>query len=136
METQPAPSMPSSESIKELVKEVESGKRTAMITELNVNGLKSDHPHNSGVSILFVILSMMAALKILLSATTADVFWTTILVFSEAKLSIVERTRLYSRRLGCCDANLFSKMQKIPGYSKMPKLCALNLDCKVMDEAV
>ena len=48
METQSAPSIPPTIRIKELVKEVESGKRTAMATKLNVKGLDSDHSHNSG----------------------------------------------------------------------------------------
>ena len=43
METKPAPPMPQSKQIKELVKDAESGKLTAIITELNVNGLKAKH---------------------------------------------------------------------------------------------
>ena len=93
-----------------------------MTTELKIKGLESDHPHNSGVPMLFVVLGIMAALTTLLSATNTDVFRTTTMVFSEAKLSIVEMSRLYSRRLGYCDTNLFPKMRKMPEYSKMPKL--------------
>ena len=38
-------------------------------------------------------------------------------------------------RLGYCDTNLFQKMQKLPEYSMMSKLCALDENSKVMDEA-
>ena len=34
-----------------------------------------------------------------------------------------------------CDTNLFPKIQKMPEYSRIPKLCALNEDYKIMDYA-
>ena len=95
METQPIHPMPHSRNIKELVKDAESGKRTAMITEFNVDELKANHPRYSGVSMLFAFLSVVTALLALLSTTTMDSLRTTTMVLSEAKLSIVERSRLY-----------------------------------------
>ena len=64
-----------------------------------------------------------------------DSLRTTAIVRSEAKLSTAERSRLYCRRLGYCDTNLFQKIQKMPEYSTMPKLCALNEVSKDIDEA-
>ena len=61
---------------------------------------------------LFVMIGMMAALVTLLFDTTTGVFRTTAMVFSEAKLSIVERPKPYSRRLEYCDTNFFAKMRK------------------------
>ena len=84
---------------------------------------------------LLILFATTTGRSTLLFAMTTGVFWTTAMVFNEAKLSTMERSRLYSRGLGYCDTSLFPKMRKMPEYSKMPKSCALNEDSTVMDEA-
>jgi hypothetical protein len=58
-----------------------------------------------GMALSVLVISMLVA-------STADVFQTTSMVFNEAKLSVIERSRLYSRRFGYCDTASFPRMNK------------------------
>jgi hypothetical protein len=55
--------------------------------------------------------------------------------FNEAKVSDEERSRLYVRRLGFCNSNLFSKMMKDPDIGSLPNLIPLNEDNPINDAA-
>jgi hypothetical protein len=80
-------------------------------------------------------VALSALMIAILLATTTNVINTTAMVFNEAKLSIVERSRLYSRRFGYCDTAIFPKMNKMEEFGDIPALCSLNEDSVVQDRA-
>jgi hypothetical protein len=57
------------------------------------------------------------------------------LIFNEAKITDEERSRLYLRRFGYCDSNLFPRMMRDPDFGELPKLISLNEDNPINDGA-
>lgn len=57
------------------------------------------------------------------------------MIMNEKKLLPVERTRLWKRRFGNCDTQIFRKMAEMPEYAGFPNLVELNEDDLVMDMA-
>ena len=56
-----------------------------------------------------------------------------ILVFNIAKLTPVERTRLYMRKFGMCSSNLLQRMQNDPDFGRLPSFTTLNEDNPLKD---
>jgi hypothetical protein len=56
-----------------------------------------------------------------------------VLLMNESKLTTDERSRLYCRRFGFCDTNIFTVMSKMQEYQGLPELKPLNEDNFVAD---
>ena len=129
MRTQPCPHIQITKEVRDLVEDVRTGKRSAMIVPENEKKMElSPSMMSRGMALSVLVISMLVA-------STADVFQTTSMVFNEAKLSVIERSRLYSRRFGYCDTASFPRMNKMAEFGDLPKLAALNEDSVVQDEA-
>ena len=59
----------------------------------------------------------------------------TVLLMNESKLTDEERSRLYCRRFGYCDTNIFKTMKEKEEFKGLPKLIVLNEDNIVADLA-
>ena len=59
----------------------------------------------------------------------------TVLLMNESKLTDEERSRLYCRRFGYCDTNIFKTMKEKEEFKGLPKLIVLNEDNMVADLA-
>jgi hypothetical protein len=59
----------------------------------------------------------------------------TVLLMNESKLTDEERSRLYCRRFGYCDTNIFKTMKDKEEFNGLPKLIVLNEDNMVADLA-
>ena len=56
-----------------------------------------------------------------------------VLLMNESKLTDEERSRLYCRRFGFCDTNIFKVMTEMDEYKGLPKLIPINEDNFVAD---
>jgi hypothetical protein len=72
---------------------------------------------------------------VLLVATVLATQDTTSLVFNEAKVAPVERSRLWCRRFAYCNTALFGKMSSMPEYGDFPELPVVNEDNLIGDLA-
>ena len=119
--------------VRKLVSDIKNGRRSALVTLKDLEREEQERIAASmskkGVAVsLFITAMLMATVAITAAAPT--------MVFSEAKLGKHDRSRLYSKKFGCCDTNLFPKMQAMGEvYGEMPELVGLNEDSVTMDEA-
>ena len=135
LKTQPVPNIPVNKQMKELVNEIRKGNRSGMITLDDFESEKapgSGKPLDESVGIGMTIMTMLFAI---LMATTKGTFNTTNMIFNEAKVTVEERTRLYSRRFGFADPAYLSRMHTMAEYGKFPKLVHLNEDNPGQDAA-
>ena len=129
MPTKPCPKVPVTNKIKRLVRDVLTGKRSAMITNDLIR--ESDKPQDwptHGMALSGLVISMLLA-------SVVNTIKVSSMVFNEAKLDENSRSRLYSRKFGCCDTSLFERMNKMEEHGDFPKMCALNEDSLVQVEA-
>ena len=122
--TQPVPKFPITSVIKQMVKEVKNGKRSAMLSvdDFDEPGKVAKASLESrGMSISTLMVAMLLA--------------SSVMVFNEAKLPVHERTRLYVRRLGYPSTAQFGRMCRMEEYGDLPDLCVLNEDSVVQDAA-
>jgi hypothetical protein len=111
--------------IRRLVKEIQNGRKTAMLEDLSaIDNL-------SGT----LIAASSDTTKSLVSSLATPYHETPIMAFNIAKCTIEERSRLFVRRFGCCDSNLLVRMSSDPDFGDVPKLCALNEDNVLKDAA-
>ena len=59
----------------------------------------------------------------------------TAMILNEKKLLPVERSRLWKRRFGNCNTQIFRRMAEMPEYAGFPNLAELNEDDLIMDMA-
>ena len=122
LRTLKVPRLPVTNILKQLVKDIKAGNRTAMVTKLSDadNCVESvpvvDKDQTSNLMNCFHDLTPM-------------------LIFNVAKCSIEERSRLFARRLGYCDSNSLVRMCKDPDFGELPEFCQLNEDNPVKDAA-
>ena len=57
------------------------------------------------------------------------------MILNEKKLLPVERSRLWKRRFGNCNTQIFRRMAEMPEYAGFPNLAELNEDDLIMDMA-
>ncbi len=100
-------------SLRGLVKDIQAGNKSAMITDISDSNL---------------------------SCATVPVFGslpqsTSVMAFNLAKCTIEERSRLMVRRFGYCDSKLLVRMNKDPDFGDLPEFCSLNEDNPVKDAA-
>ena len=112
-----------------LVEEIESGVRSPLVdlTEFLVEGEKETNVSRLAPDSFLskCLLAMQRKPKRVVS----------ILLMNEAKLTKVERSRLWCRRLAYCSTDLFPRMASMPEYGDMPDVCQLNEDNLVGDVA-
>jgi hypothetical protein len=118
LSTQKVPKFPVTNCLRQVVANIAKGNRTGLLTSLNTDDVLSDH-HNQ--------LSESKLKKYSID------FGDKVLLFNVAKCTTEERSRLYVRRFGYCDSNLFPRMCKDPDFGELPNLCVLNEDNPVKD---
>jgi hypothetical protein len=124
LETQPVPKFEITNIIKQVVRSVKTGKRTAMLSESDFDEPKMKakaEMESKGFSISTFMVAMLMA--------------STVMVFNEAKLDIYDRSRLYVRRLGYPSTAQFGRMSRMEEFGDLPELCTLNEDSLVQDSA-
>jgi hypothetical protein len=109
-------------SLKKLVKDIQTGNKTAMVTGISDADL-------SCVCVPVIASTQASALTNYFETQTS------VMVFNIAKCSAEERSRLFVRRLGYCDSNLLVRMNKDPDFGELPSFCSLNEDNPVKDAA-
>ena len=129
MPTQTVPQLPITNQIRKLVDDVKKGNRSGMITEEDLK--KEDEPTRRTFKSAFAGITTL--LTILLMESLAGTFRTSSMIYNEAKTFIVGRTRLYVRRFGYPDPNIFPRIHKVDEYGNFPELTTLNEDYTVKD---
>jgi len=114
--------LPITNSLKKLVKDIQTGNKTAMVIGLSDADL-------SCVCAPVVTSTQASALTNYFEKQAS------VMVFNIAKCSAEERSRLFVRRLGYCDSNLLVRMNKDPDFGELPSFCSLNEDNPVKDAA-
>ena len=111
-----------------LVEEIESGVRSPLVnlTEFLEKG-KGGERVNKIAPDSFFSKSLLA--------TTQTTRVVSCMLMNEAKLTRVERSRLWCRRLAYCSTDMFPRMASMPEYGDMPDICQLNEDNLVGDLA-
>ena len=114
--------------VRQLVSDIERGTRSPIVNldEFNGTSKGSYWPKKAGQHLLKAVLLLTAL---------SCAFNTTSLVWNEAKLPKVERTRLWTRKLGNPDTAIFEKMGSMPEYGYFPKLQRLNEDDRTANGA-
>ena len=106
--------------LKVICDDIKRGNTTALITHLDFGyGEAIDDKNRSDT----------------LMASSKNKGPTTTLMFNEAKVSDEERSRLYVRRLGYCNSDLFKRMTSDSDFGVLPKLVPLNEDSPINDAA-
>ena len=131
LKTQPVPRIPVTKQVKDMVSEVRKGNRSGMITPDDFE--KQNEPGPVGP--VAMGMALMTTLFAILMATATGAFSTTTMIFNEAKVTVEERTRLYSRRFGFADPAYLARMHGMAEYGKFPKLVNLNEDNPGQDAA-
>ena len=125
MSTVPVPRIQVTPCLKRLVREIQEGKRTAMVTDLQLEDRQGEAE----------IITLPLVSKALITTLAAPLPKSPLLVFNIAKCTVEERSRLFVRRFGGCDSNLLVRMSKDPDFGEMPQLCSLNEDNIIKDAA-
>jgi hypothetical protein len=123
LNTMKVPKLPLTNCLKQLVRSIQTGDRTAMITHLSDADLSSEPLPSFEAERAMTLLKTVHAME------------PTVLIFNVAKCTTEERSRLYVRRFGYCNSELFVRMNKDPDFGELPTLCPLNEDNPVKDAA-
>ena len=118
--------------IRGLVEDIRTGHRPALVTMAALQAeecatKRQMEAHGNGLS---------AFMTVMLMATVVAAVCAPAMVFNEAKMGKKARSRLYVKRFGDCDSNLFPKMKGRPDvYGDVPDLQGLNEDNGTQDDA-
>jgi hypothetical protein len=119
--------LPDSPDLRMIVDEIRTGKRSPIV-DLDDLWDTGEHDVNK-----FTGLKLLTTL--LLATTIVCAFSTSTMIMNEGRISVAERSRLWCRRLGYCDTNVFTNMRKLPEYGNFPNVKAMNEDNKVATQA-
>jgi hypothetical protein len=106
--------------LKQLVKDIKAGNRTAIVDRISDADLSNERIPMTPDSLPSTPASNIGK-------------QTNVLIFNIANCSVEERSRLFVRRFGYCDSNLLVRMHKDPDFGELPEFCALNEDNPVKD---
>ena len=119
--------LPDSPDLRMIVDEIRTGKRSPMV---DLDDLWDTGEHDVNKFTGFKLLTTL-----LLATTIVCAFSTSTMIMNEGRISVAERSRLWCRRLGYCDTNVFTNMRKLPEYGNFPNVKAMNEDNKVATQA-
>ena len=123
LRTVKVPRIPVTNCLKQLVKSIKTGSRTAMVLSLCDSEMSSER---------VPVVDSDRTLTLMTGPKAIDF---KALIFNLAKCTIEERSRLMVRRFGYCNSELLVRMCKDPDYGELPTLCYLNENNQIKDAA-